>query len=204
MQGLLQGEMESESYSSYLRQYFFIYHHLERWVRQSLWLDLKDFVRKVAREEALVHDYKFMLAEVPDFIWEGGSVTLFVSEHESEKAVPVVASYLDMIDYPGSGEFRILPEDLHLLAHAYVRYGGDLAGGQWLVEKIKAAGIPDKQLSFYDFGDEVQVKALREQLGALINSLPERYPGCEWVFTQLVIRIYEKNYALMEGLRINK
>lgn len=60
-----------------------------------------------------------------------------------------------------------------LVAHVYVRYLGDLHGGQILKRQVarslKLAG--DKGTRFYDFGDDTQVLALRQRLRLALGSL---------------------------------
>ncbi len=83
-----------------------------------------------------------------------------------------------------------------LVAHAYVRYLGDLHGGQVLQRLVGRhyglsgeGGAPGTR--FYDFGDTPQVLALRQQLRAALGSLP--FDGAEqdsvvaeacWAFEQ--------------------
>lgn len=66
------------------------------------------------------------------------------------------------LDY--ASRIRALEENAPglLLAHAYVRYLGDLSGGQTLRRIVAgSAGIGDAvAVSFYDFGDAAQVRAL--------------------------------------------
>jgi heme oxygenase len=83
-----------------------------------------------------------------------------------------------------------------LVAHAYVRYLGDLHGGQVLqrlVARLYAlpAGDSAPGTRFYDFGDTPQVLLLRQQLRRALGSLPfdaaqQDAPVEEalWAFTQ--------------------
>jgi heme oxygenase len=61
-----------------------------------------------------------------------------------------------------------------LAAHAYVRYLGDLHGGQVLARTVRAGLRLDGEagLRFYDFGPPAQVAALREGLRAALDALP--------------------------------
>lgn len=64
-----------------------------------------------------------------------------------------------------------------LVAHAYVRYLGDLHGGQVLQRLVgRHYGLSDELgapgTRFYDFGSTPEVLALRQQLRAALGSLP--------------------------------
>lgn len=61
-----------------------------------------------------------------------------------------------------------------LVAHAYVRYLGDLHGGQVLRRLVKRhyALTGDAGTAFYDFGPEPEVLALRQRLRAALGCLP--------------------------------
>lgn len=61
-----------------------------------------------------------------------------------------------------------------LAAHAYVRYMGDLHGGQMLAASTQRAyGLaPGEGVAFYDFGSAQQVQALRAHLRAALAALP--------------------------------
>lgn len=61
-----------------------------------------------------------------------------------------------------------------LVAHAYVRYLGDLHGGQVLQRLVRRhyALAGDAGTAFYDFGPEPEVLALRQRLRAALGGLP--------------------------------
>lgn len=65
------------------------------------------------------------------------------------------------------------PAQAHrLLAHAYVRYLGDLHGGQILARQVRRcfALAGDDGTRFYDFGSADEVQQLRQQLRTLLAS----------------------------------
>lgn len=58
-----------------------------------------------------------------------------------------------------------------LWAHAYVRYLGDLHGGQILSRMVRQRFAPVDATRFYDFGDDAQVRLLREGLRTQLAAL---------------------------------
>jgi heme oxygenase len=66
-----------------------------------------------------------------------------------------------------------LHDPLCLLAHAYVRYLGDLYGGQLLGRRLRQQhGLSEGQgTRFYEFGDPAQVKALIVEFRAALDAL---------------------------------
>ena len=89
---------------------------------------------------------------------------------------PGWASDLPVLPSTLAGRERIEALDrrgpLLLLAHAYVRYLGDLAGGQILAGRIRQAqGLCDGSgLSFFSFGTTEQAMTLAERLLAALRS----------------------------------
>ena len=62
---------------------------------------------------------------------------------------PALRNYLDRLTTVSRSQPALL------LAHAYVRYLGDLSGGQYIKYKIKKAyNLDDDALRFYDFSRE--------------------------------------------------
>jgi heme oxygenase len=84
-----------------------------------------------------------------------------------------------------------------LLAHAYVRYLGDLHGGQVLQRRVSTAlGVAATR--FYDFGDAARVQALIAQLRTLLAAQPAAGAAADaivdeacWSFAQH-IRLFEE------------
>jgi heme oxygenase (biliverdin-producing, ferredoxin) len=99
------------------------------------------------------------------------------------------SSVIDPLE-PSAQRYRLHLQDLGerspglLVAHAYVRYLGDLSGGQ-VVRRIVAKSLhlsTDAGLRFYDFGDAVQAKALaqwfRQGLAAIKATAAEQEALC--------------------------
>ena len=91
-----------------------------------------------------------------------------------------------------------------LLGHAYVRYLGDLHGGQ-LMRRIVAGALQlDAQATtFYDFGDEARVRELIAQFRAALDALPldpaqrdDLVDEACWAFDQHRLLFDELAYAL--------
>lgn len=70
-----------------------------------------------------------------------------------------------------------------LVAHAYVRYLGDLHGGQVLKRRVALAlGLPgDAGLAFYEFGPAEGLPALRTAFRTALGSLPLTGPEVDGV-----------------------
>jgi heme oxygenase (biliverdin-producing, ferredoxin) len=103
--------------------------------------------------------------------------------------VLVGSSVIDALA-PSARRYRLHLQDLGarapglLVAHAYVRYLGDLSGGQ-IVRRIVAKSLhlsSDAGLRFYDFGDAAQAKALaqwfRQGLAAIKATAAEQAALC--------------------------
>jgi len=61
-----------------------------------------------------------------------------------------------------------------LVAHSYVRYLGDLSGGQALAHAMTKAGVSAEGLNFYHFGDINKVQ-FKNQYRANLDKVGERY-----------------------------
>jgi heme oxygenase len=87
-----------------------------------------------------------------------------------------------------------------LAAHAYVRYLGDLAGGQALRRVAQQAYglLGDAGTRFFDFGPPAEVARLSQDLRAALDSLPLDEPSqqamvaeAQWAFAQHV-RLFDE------------
>lgn len=143
MIALLKGELSTSAYCDYLAQLAPIYETLESWTTTKLPL----FDRRLDRFERIISDMESMCGM--------GMV------------------YDETIQYTKHLKSLIANKDeIGLLAHHYVRYLGDLSGGQAVAKLVmRNMSIPPNFLSFYEFdqiSDKVRYKeTYREQLDNL-------------------------------------
>lgn len=152
MRELLNGSIERRAYVALLLSLRAIYLELERSLQQrtpdllALGVDLPDLRRVAALE-----------ADLAAWTSAGGV--------EGASPAPAALAYAERIGGLGvSGVHR-------LLAHAYVRYLGDLHGGQVLSRLLRERfALGPEGTRFYEFGDAERVLAwrhtIREALGA--------------------------------------
>ncbi|HRD95432.1 MAG TPA: biliverdin-producing heme oxygenase [Rubrivivax sp.] len=90
---------------------------------------------------------------------------------------------------------------LLLVAHAYVRYLGDLNGGQAL-GRVVARGLglePGSGTSFYDFGDDARRRQLIGRFRDGLARVAERSPDGDAIVAEAV-GAFERHEALFEQL----
>lgn len=90
-----------------------------------------------------------------------------------------------------------------LAAHAWVRYGGDLNGGQVLARIVERAlasdGLAPPPLAFYDFGPPADVLALRDELRVALGSLVLQ-PGQQQALVDEACWSFEQHTLMFEQL----
>jgi heme oxygenase len=141
---LLKGRLGRGAYAAFLRNLHAIYAALEA----ALMANQGDVVigplhqPSLYRETALAQDLELL---------EGSNW------RERLSIQPAAAGYVDRLRMLGAAGSRAL------VAHAYVRYLGDLHGGQILRRLVaQQLDLPEgRGTCFYEFGDEDQVLALR-------------------------------------------
>ena len=96
-----------------------------------------------ARSANLAADISYIL-EVPESSWQSHPIHVALVNAQP----PALSRYVGRIQ-----ELAASPDPSRLLAHAYVRYMGDLSGGQFIRRRIaKAYALEDGAgLSFYEF-----------------------------------------------------
>ncbi len=146
MRAMLAGQVHSPVYALFLRQLHPIYHALEAGLRRHLALPgiSHVFMPELAREGALVNDLHRWYGPA----WSSGLAIL-----------PATHSFVERLAFLTSAK----PQGL--VAHAYVRYLGDLSGGQLLRKAVQLGlGLPETAshagLAFYEFGPPEHVRAL--------------------------------------------
>jgi heme oxygenase len=176
MVALMRGDLPSEAYFDYIAQLAPIYEAIEKWSGSKL----PFFDSRLDRFERIIADLEYV-------------------------GTRIVCD--ETIDYVAHIKSLIKDKDeIKLLAHHYVRYLGDLSGGQAIGALVaRNLSIPPNFLSFYDFddiGDRVRYKeTYRENLDTVID--PKDYDR----FIQEVLLAFEYNkkifFALGEKWKTN-
>ncbi len=92
-------------------------------------------------------------------------------------------------------------DGLALLAHAYVRYFGDLSGGQILKRLLgEALRLPPESLSFYDFPGIADPSACKDEMRDAIDTIPAAGERSERIIAEGV-RAFELNIAVSDEVQ---
>ncbi|MTI15068.1 biliverdin-producing heme oxygenase [Sansalvadorimonas verongulae] len=91
-------------------------------------------------------------------------------------------------------------DDVLLLAHIFVLFGGDLAASTILHPKLDQAGIPERLSRRYSFLNEAERLALQNRMRKLIDNVNELYPHRVEEFKTEVLEGYRLNLALFSSL----
>ncbi len=146
MQSLFKGNLPIDSYVKYLTILMYVYDTLEITVRDNL----DDDLIGMFFDERLERSWKISadLGNLKKVITFNSKLTDHVNE------------YMVMIGNASSVE---------LLAHHYIRYLGDISGGQILKRILQQSyGLSEAQMSFYDF--DLDIKQYRDSYKAKLNS----------------------------------
>ncbi|KAI0769036.1 hypothetical protein BD413DRAFT_478063 [Trametes elegans] len=145
-QWLARGELDKEEYARFLMMLWHIYDAFERALEQHATHPVLAPTHNpalFARSANIAADISYLL-NVPEDSWKAHPA------HVALQSSPPVAlsQYVGRIEELAAG-----PEPARLLAHAYVRYLGDLSGGQFIRRRIaKAYKLDDGEgVSFYEF-----------------------------------------------------
>ncbi|RDX50005.1 hypothetical protein OH76DRAFT_1482802 [Lentinus brumalis] len=145
-QWLARGELDKQEYVRFLMMLYHVYNAFERALEQHATHPVLAPTHNpglFARSASLAADISYLL-EVSEASWQSHPL------HVAMQAAPprALSQYVGRID-----ELAASPDPSRLLAHAYVRYLGDLSGGQFIRRRIsKAYGLDDSAgVSFYEF-----------------------------------------------------
>lgn len=141
-------------YLNFLQNLIEIYTALEQ---ETSWLERYNslqafFTPQLFRRAHLTHDYETLLSHHPDIT--------------RRKIHPVTRAYCDHI----TRSQNIMSSAM--LAHLYVRYLGDLNGGQVLRRLLRSSlGLTDECLTFYTFVDIQDIQHFRCGFRAALNEI---------------------------------
>ncbi|TBU59217.1 hypothetical protein BD310DRAFT_425757 [Dichomitus squalens] len=146
-QSLTRGELDREEYARFLMLLWHVYDAFERALEQHATHPVLAPTHNpglFARSANLAADISYIL-QVPEPSWQAHPVHAALVRAPP----PALARYVGRIEELAAG-----PDPARLLAHAYVRYLGDLSGGQFIRRRIaKAYGLEGGVggVSFYEF-----------------------------------------------------
>ncbi len=148
---ILRGRVEAQGYALLLRNLLPAYRTMERAIMR---LRDRPALRAFARKE----------------IFRGNAIEQDLTEIVGEDW-PERLSLLDAgADYATCVEQAATGDGSPLIAHAYVRYFGDLSGGQTIKSVLKnTLGLADKALTFYAFAGVDDPSGLRERIRAVVD-----------------------------------
>lgn len=154
---LMGGELDTDALSSLLAQSLVIYRALE--TALALHADnaqLGPFIdSKLARVAALEQDMAFHFGADWEAKLADGSIVI----------VPATQAYADKLTTIGSESIEFL------MAHHYVRYMGDLSGGQIISRLVQRHyGVADAGLNFYAFPEIPKPKPYKDAYRELLDT----------------------------------
>ncbi|TFY69468.1 hypothetical protein EVJ58_g363 [Rhodofomes roseus] len=143
---MVRGELDREEYIRFLMMLWHVYDTLERGLERHASHPVLAFTYNPAllsRAPALSADIAFFL-QTSEADWQNHSMHMELLSNPP----PVLSRYLDRLNTIASSE-----DPSTLLSHAYVRYLGDLSGGQVIRSRVsKAYGLEGGSgVSFFEF-----------------------------------------------------
>jgi heme oxygenase len=146
---LMKGELDTEAYTKYLNSLAWVYETLEAKIAQGIDLAGSQtiFDPRLNRIESISKDLK----------------NLGVSDWKAANPSNVIKDYMTHINSLS---------DHKLIAHHYIRYLGDLSGGQAIAALVKRHyGITEEQLSFYRFDEIEDIVRFKESYREALDNL---------------------------------
>ena len=180
MQSIVEARISKNHYACFINVLHSIYETIENLAQCSSSNNLNSFSRLMSRTDALAKDF-FMLTD---------------TKLEDSVFATDITNLNKYLNYLKS----ISNNELKLTAHVYVRYGGDLAGGRIMYNRLKKAKWEDSILNFYLFGGKEDFVSLRTSLHELVNSIPEKFPTQESAFIEEARQSFKYNSKIMQEL----
>lgn len=103
--------------------------------------------------------------------------------------------YADRVTRAGEGD------GMRLISHAYVRYLGDLSGGQVLKKLLgKSIELPPQALTLYDFPQIADQNAFKDELRMAIDKAADVVSDPEYLISEAVVA-FEHNIAISTAVQ---
>lgn len=158
MRNLMRNQLPLTQYIHLLRALYTIYVEMEAALDKNAShpvIELIHFPRELRRLETLRQDILFLTHSK-------GDVEPCTCSH--------VVDFANRIRWVGENEPTLLP------AYSYVRYLGDLSGGQFLSKRIgKAYGLTDQGLAFYAFDSITDIEHFKTVYKNGMDQIPEAF-----------------------------
>jgi len=179
------GVIKQETFRKFTACLYFIYSALEEELQRHKDDDVIGLIYfpEIDRQQNLEEDLTFYYGE---------------NWREQINLIPECKEFVDRIREVASNDLPLL------VAHSYVRYMGDLSGGQALKNLARSyMGLPeDKGTRFYEFDalNSIEaIKAFKDRYRNALNSLPVDEETAEKIADE-AIKVFTLNMNTMHGL----
>ncbi|KAJ7022702.1 hypothetical protein C8F04DRAFT_1137084 [Mycena alexandri] len=203
---MLRGELDKEEYARFLMMLWHIYDTFERGLERHQnhpVLEPTYNPTLLARAPPLSADIAYLLG-VPESAWKSHRIHVQLQAAQP----PALATYVSHIQAIADA-----PDPSPLLAHAYVRYLGDLSGGQSIQRALaKAYGLTmgGAGLSFYSFkeltsskpANQGEMKRIKDWFRAGMNKGAGGQPGP--AVMEEASRVFEYTGAIFKEINLEK
>ncbi len=185
---MFRGQMSMAEYHAYLLSLEQVYAAMEKAAEVHTHAEwLKPFeLKPLFRLDAIKRDVRALESHM-------GGERLLTSAQQAAEASKAYTSRLERLTKEASLAHR-------LVAHFYVRYLGDLSGGQMLAGQLMKAGFTKEMLHFYDFSPLLPGPA-KKQFRDALDLLGEQHPHwvTQWVEeTQIAFGLNGDLFARLE------
>lgn len=164
---LLAGDLSRQALADFCGQLWFLYEALERAVRSVARTEVGSFIAdpRLERQAALEAD----LSELLGGDWR-----------EQVRILPATAAYVARLE-----EIANSDEAVRVVAHHYVRYMGDISGGQIISAQLSAQyGVGNDGLNFYDFSALGKLVPYRSSYRQRLDGIPLSEKGREQLIAE--------------------